>query len=82
MLGVPYLNTLARQRFTAAQAKRHARERLTALQDTFEVLPDVILPERLLLLDDVMTTGTTLTACADALRAAGVAEVWFAVVAR
>ena len=82
VLGVPYLNTLARRGHLTAQARRHAKDRLTALQHDFELLPNVALPERLLLLDDVMTTGTTLTACADLLRAAGVKEVWFAVVAR
>ncbi|ULH16098.1 ComF family protein [Deinococcus sp. KNUC1210] len=81
-LGVPYLTTLARQRSTGAQARRHARERLTALGDSFVVLPDAALPERLLVVDDVMTTGTTLLACADVLRAGGAAQVWFAVVAR
>ncbi|GGQ93545.1 amidophosphoribosyltransferase [Deinococcus ruber] len=82
VLGVPYLHTLTRQRSTGAQARRHARDRLTALGDSFAVLPHAALPERLLLLDDVMTTGTTLQACADALRAGGAAQVWFAVVAR
>ncbi|WP_425147968.1 ComF family protein [Deinococcus sp.] len=81
-LGLPYLSTLTRQRATGTQAKRHASERLTALQDAFGIVPGLTLPARLLLLDDVLTTGTTLKSCADVLRAAGVSEVYFAAVAR
>ena len=79
-LGLPYLHALTRQRSTDAQAKRHARERLGALQDAFQAQSG--LPGTLLLVDDVTTTGSTLLACASALRAAGVQRVYFAAVAR
>ncbi len=79
-LGVPYLHALTRQRSTDAQAKRHARERLGALQDAFQAKPG--LPATVLLVDDVTTTGSTLLACASALTAAGVQRVYFAAVAR
>ncbi|WP_424951797.1 ComF family protein [Deinococcus sp.] len=80
MLGLPYLNALSRNRATGNQAKRHAKDRLGALDGAFLAQPG--LPETMLLLDDVMTTGTTLLACAGALRAAGVRQVYFATVAR
>ena len=76
----PYLSALSRQRATGNQAKRHAHERLGALDDAF--LATSGLPECVLLVDDVMTTGSTLLACAGALRAAGVRQVYFAAVAR
>ena len=79
-LSLPYLNALSRQRATGNQAKRHASERLGALEDAFVAAEG--LPKCILIVDDVMTTGSTLSACADALRAAGVQQVYFATVAR
>ena len=81
-LGLPYLETLIRQRSTGAQARRHAQERLGALDDAFLALPGMVLPDRILLVDDVMTTGTTLSACRRALQDAGVSQIYFAAVAR
>ncbi|WP_407570760.1 ComF family protein [Deinococcus altitudinis] len=54
-LAVPYLPALSRRRATGNQAKRHAKERLNALDDAFVASSD--LPETMLLIDDVMTTG-------------------------
>ena len=51
----PYLNALSRQRATGNQAKRHANERLNALDDAFLAVEG--LPECVLLVDDVMTKG-------------------------
>ncbi|WP_407539350.1 phosphoribosyltransferase family protein [Deinococcus radiomollis] len=79
-LGIPYLLALSRSRATGNQAKRHAKDRLNALDDAFTASAN--LPETLLLVDDVMTTGSTLLSCASALREAGVRQVYFATVAR
>lgn len=55
-LAVPYLHALSRSRATGNQARRHASERLNALNDAFPASAG--LPETMLLIDDVMTTQT------------------------
>lgn len=44
--------------------------------------PDAVAGRRVLLVDDIVTTGSTLSACAQVLLDAGAAEVWTAVLAR
>ncbi|MBZ4187040.1 ComF family protein [Thermomonas sp. RSS23] len=68
-------NLLQRGKPTSAQSRLHADARQRNLRDAFRVatLPD--LPAHIALLDDVMTTGATLYAAAQALRNAGVARV-------
>ncbi len=41
----------------------------------YEALPENIRDKRLLLIDDIVTTGSTLTECVRVLRAAGAADV-------
>lgn len=80
-LGVPVLPLLVRTRATAQQARQHATERRGNLAGAFAVRGE--LPGgRLLLVDDVMTTGSTFLACRDALEAAGAGELRYAAVAR
>jgi ComF family protein len=73
---------LVRQRDTGHQADLARRDRLTNVQGAFAWQASKPPPARLLLVDDVLTTGATLAACAAALRAAGAQEVRAVALAR
>lgn len=81
-LGVPCVPALRRTRATAQQARLHAAERGANLAGAFRADVGKLPAGPVLLLDDVLTTGSTLIACRDALHAAGAGPVYFAVVAR
>jgi len=48
------------------------------LQNAFAALEGIRLPERVLLVDDIYTTGTTLDALTETVLGAGARKVWFA----
>lgn len=78
-LELPLLpQALQRLRGTTAQSGLSALARRRNLRRAFGVAANAALPEQVILLDDVMTTGATVQECALALRRAGVArvEVW------
>ncbi|MEF2279100.1 ComF family protein [Deinococcus sp. YIM 134068] len=81
-LAVPSVPALRRTRATEQQALKRAGERGANLAGAFAADARRLPSGPVLLIDDVMTTGSTLLACRDALHAAGVREVRFAVVAR
>lgn len=66
---------LVRTRATDAQSRLDADARRRNLQGAFAVRPGAALPPHVALVDDVMTTGATLRAAAQALRCAGVQRV-------
>jgi ComF family protein len=60
-----------------------ARARRESVEDSFEVRrPRLVENERILLVDDVYTTGATVSSCAGALRRAGAQDVFVLTIAR
>jgi ComF family protein len=82
--GVPVLpRALVRARATAPQTELDAEARRANVRGAFAVArPAEVRDRRLLLVDDVLTTGATVAAAARALRAAGAAAVGVLVLAR
>lgn len=70
-------NILIRIRHTTPQTKTKNREqRLNSLKNAFRVnCPTDIAGKKILLIDDVATTGSTLAECASALKASGASSV-------
>lgn len=75
---------LRRHRPTPPQARRrNADERLANVRGAFVVPePEALRGRKVLLIDDVMTTGATVSSCAEALKKAGTEEVHIVTVAR
>lgn len=76
VLGVPCRHdVLHRLRHTDAQTGLDAVERRRNLRAAFALREDAVLPAHVAILDDVFTTGTTLSECARVLKRAGVERV-------
>jgi predicted amidophosphoribosyltransferase len=71
--GLAVTDCLARSGSRGTQVGRDRRERLRGITGSVRVRGDA--PAEAILVDDVVTTGATLAACAEALRAAGACRV-------
>lgn len=74
-------HTLIRRSHTNRQKKLDARQRAKNLEDAFYIGRKAVRWERVILLDDIYTTGATADACAAALKAFGVQKVWLVTLA-
>lgn len=74
-------NCIKRTKNTKTQVKLNKKERQENLKDVF-CLKNPIAYKSVLLVDDVMTTGTTLEECASVLKKSGVEKVYGLVFAR
>ncbi|MBE7534913.1 MAG: ComF family protein [Anaerolineales bacterium] len=82
-LGVAYApNGLRRARETRSQVGLNASERRENVRGAYRADPSVVERKSILLIDDVATTGATISACAEALVAAGATEVRALTIAR
>jgi ComF family protein len=76
---------MLRKKYTKPQAKLKKEEREKNLQGVFGVAGEQITEikdQTILLIDDVLTTGTTMNECAKILKEAGAKEVWGVALAR
>jgi ComF family protein len=74
---------LERRRETQSQIGLTRHQRRENMRGAFAVAsPELISARQVVLVDDVFTTGTTVSECARVLRRAGASKVWVATVAR
>ncbi len=78
-LGLSYAPLIKRVKRTKQQAKLGKQERVSNVEDAFVSKP---CQGRILLIDDVVTSGATTRACMEALLAAGASSVKVAAIAR
>lgn len=79
-VGIPVVeNYLLRSHKTKAQKRLNDRERANNLQGAFTVNPTYSFASysKVMLVDDIYTTGSTIDACAEVLLQTGVTEVDF-----
>ena len=82
-IGAEYLELLVRNRETVPMFGLKRKEREANVGGSFEVvLEEGCLPRKVMLVDDIWTTGSTIRECAKTLRSAGVEEIWGVALAR
>ena len=84
LTGLPVVDDcLIRQRYAPPQARTSTvAERRSNVANAFACRDNRLRDKQVLLIDDVSTSGTTLDACATALKASGATSVWGLVLAR
>ena len=76
-------DVLKRKGHPGRQSELDESARRANVKDTFAVAkPELVRGRTLLVIDDVMTTGATLSECARELKAAGASRVWCLTLAR
>ena len=81
--GIPMIDVVKRVRATATQAGLTNSNRRKNVAGAFRVSrKSQVAGKRILLIDDVMTTGSTATACASAMKRAGASSVTLLTLAR
>jgi ComF family protein len=73
---------LWKARETRSQVGLNLSERSKNVQDAYQANPNVVRQKSVLIMDDVATTGSTISACTAALLSAGAQEVYVLTIAR
>ena len=82
-LRIPYKDLLIRKSQSSAQALKNKSQRKSNIRQIFKINEKQKVPDgAILLVDDVLTTGTTLTACSKALLENGAREICIITAAR
>ena len=82
-LGVPMIShAIIRTKNTLSQVKLPSEKRMQNVRGAFSVQPEYIQGKRILLLDDVITTGATLLECANQLKEGGAEQIFALTIAR
>ncbi len=82
-VGIPHIpKALQRVRETRSQVELSILERRENVAGAFKAIPEIVSGKSVLVIDDVTTTGSTLDACADALRRANARQVYGLTLAR
>lgn len=82
ILKVPCLNAMKKTRYTLPLSRVKFSKRAELVKGAFEIRKNIdIKGKRVLLTDDILTTGTTVSECARVLRKAGCAEISVAAIA-
>lgn len=78
MTGLPVdTRTVVRRKYTNPQKELGNKERKKNLKDVFAVTKEWVEPKRILLVDDIYTTGSTMDEIARILGEKGNHKVWF-----
>jgi len=75
--GKKTIDLLEKIKDTPSQTNLDKGERIKNVKDCFKILPNLtFLPQKVILVDDVWTTGSTMKECTKILKIAGVGQVW------
>ena len=80
-MGIPVdTSVLERCRKTLPQKELNDQERFRNLEKAFKIVGNVVKYKKIILVDDIYTTGATIDACAKQLLAAGAQKIYYAAV--